>query len=398
MREADRDTVNASPRPPRRRVLRGVLIALIILVGLPVLALGGLLAYWSLRPNTANVVASLEIDSWPAVADGEHNSNTDLIHWRSHFYLIHASSPWHFASEDCHLVLWRSVDARNWSKIREFKLPKEDIRDPKFAPIGDRLFMYVLKNRDLNPEPYTTAVASSEDGVTWTDFDDIDPEGWLFWRPKTRDGKTWYVPAYWWEHGKSILLKSTDGKAWQQVSVIHEGDRNDETDIAFLPDGRMLATARLEVSDNIFGDPNGCTLLAVAEPPYTTWSKARSNVTRLDGPCLFAHEGVVFAVGRHNPDSPAMLNGFGSILGKKRTSLYEVRPDQLIWLSDLPSCGDTSYAGVVVRGDEATICYYTNDVTTDPPWILGMVSPSEIRMARVSMERLHALRRERSGG
>ncbi len=390
---ANESAETSAETPIRRRVLRGVLVALAVVIGLPALALGGVLAYWSLRPNTAHVVAELDIDSWPAVADGEHNSNTDLIHWRGHYYLIHASSPWHFASEDCHLVLWRSVDARNWAEMCEFSLPKEDIRDPKFAPIGDRLFLYVLKNRDLNPEPYTTAVASSDDGVQWTDFEDVEPEGWLFWRPKTRDGKTWYVPAYWWEHGKSILLSGTDGTTWRQVSVLHEGDRNDETDIEFLPDGRMIATARLEVSDDLFGDPNGCTLLAVAEPPYTTWSKKRSAVTRLDGPCLFAHDGVVFAVGRHHPGSPGPLNGFGSILGKKRTSLYEVRPDRLIRLSDLPSCGDTSYAGVVVRSGQVLIGYYTNDVDTDPPWILGMVSPSEIRLARVALDRLHALRR-----
>ena len=59
-------------------------------------------------------------------------------------------------------------------------------------------------------------------------------------------------------------------------------------------------------------------------------------------------------------------------------------------LTDLPSCGDTSYAGVVVKDDVLYTCYYTSDIRRDPPWIIGMLDPSSIRMARVPMEALEA--------
>jgi len=360
-----------------------------IVIAAFVCAVLAILVYWLVRPNTARVDPSLGVESWVAVGDGEHHSNTDLIFWKDRFYLVHASSPWHFASERCRVVLRRSPDARTWEQVATFRVPGQDIRDPKLAVIGGRLFLYVLKNVDLNPEPYTTALTTSTDGVTWTPLEDIEPKGWLFWRPKTRDGVTWYVPAYWWEHGKSVLLKSTDGRTWERVSMIHEGDRNDETAIEFLPDGRLVCTARLEVSDDVFGDPDASTLIAVAKPPYTQWTSVKSRVTRLDGPALFSHLGVVYAAGRHNPDSPGWLNAFGSILGKKRTALYEVRPERLIHLSDLPSCGDTSYAGVVIRGGDVYVSYYTNDVHTDYPWILGMVRPSDIRIAKIPLARLH---------
>jgi hypothetical protein len=346
------------------------------------------LGYWRLRPNGSIIDPSLGIENWTAVGDGMHNSNTDLIFWRDHFYLIHASSPWHFGSKKCKLVLWRSADARSWERINEFKFSDQDIRDPKFAAIGGRLMLYVLKNITFNPEPNGTAVMYSEDGVQWTEPAEIEPKGWLFWRPKTRDGVTWYVPAYWYEHGKSILLSSSDGIAWKQVSVIHEGDRNDETDIEFLPDGRMMATARLEISDNLFGDLDACTLIAVSEPPYSEWTSVRCRVTRLDGPCLFPYDGAVYAVGRHNPDGDRFLNHYGGILGRKRTALYKLEENRLVHLSDLPSAGDTSYAGCVIRGDDLFISYYTSRIDRDYPWILGMVCPSEIRIARVSLTRL----------
>jgi len=349
------------------------------------------LAYWGLRPNRANVHPDLALEHWVAVGDGRHNSNTDMIFWRDRFYMIHASSPWHFASTDCYLAVWRSADARNWEKLTEFSVPGQDIRDPTFAVIDDRLFVYVMKNVDFAAEPYMTQMSVTDDGENWSDLVDVAPEGWLFWRPKTRDGETWYVPAYWHEHGASILLSSTDGVNWTEVATIYEGDRNDETDIAFLPNGRMIATARLEVSDSVFGHPDARTAVCVAPPPYTDWDCAMSDVTRLDGPNLFEYDGAVYAVGRYNPDPPGPLNHFGSILGRKRTSLFHVTPGGLTYLSDLPSAGDTAYAGVVLRGDELYVCYYTSPIEKDYPWIVGMMTPSDIRMAQVGMQSLAAL-------
>jgi len=77
------------------RVLKGVGVLLLALV----LFLGALFGYWYVRPNRSFIAESLEMESWAAVSDGAHNSNTDMIYWRDGFYLIHASSPWHLSSE-----------------------------------------------------------------------------------------------------------------------------------------------------------------------------------------------------------------------------------------------------------------------------------------------------------
>jgi hypothetical protein len=338
------------------------------------------------------VSSALLGETWTAVDDGRHNSNTDLIYWNDAFHLIHASSPFHFASEDSRLHILRSTDGRNWHQIAEFDAAGEDIRDPKFAPIGDRLFLYALKNTDFTAEPYQTVYAVSEDGVAWSDFGEIEPRGWLFWRPKTQDGETWYAPAYWHEHGKAALLRSTDGENWTTVSEIHEGDRGDEPAVEFLPDGRLLATVRLEMSDSWRGHPEGSTLIATSEPPFETWQPStKSQVTRLDGPALFTYNDKVYAVGRYQPHVAGPFDWQGSIFSRKRTALFLVEEDRLTYLSDLPSSGDTSYSGVVRRGDYLYVSYYTNDVKRDYPWILGMVSPSAIRMARINLPSLEAL-------
>ncbi len=81
----------------------------------------------------------------------------------------------------------------------------------------------------------------------------------------------------------------------------------------------------------------------------------------------------------------------GSIVSRKRTSLFRVKPEGLIYLTDLPSAGDTTYAGIVQRGDELLVDYYTSDISRDWFWLMGMISPSEIRMARVNLPALEQL-------
>ncbi|HUO04792.1 MAG TPA: sialidase family protein [Candidatus Binataceae bacterium] len=351
-----------------------------------------LAAYSMIRRNQSRVDPGLELATWDAVADGLHNSNTDLIFWRDRFYLVHAASPFHLGSSRCKLTVRRSADARTWETVAELNMPGEDIRDPKFAAIGDRLIMYALPNAGLRAMPYGTVYSATDDGENWSKFETIGHPGWLFWRPKTNDGHTWYVPAYWHHHGKSNLLTSTDGIKWTVVSEIYNGEGNDETDIEFLPDGRVLATARLEYTpDNPIGNANASTLIAVASPPFTEWHYAKSRVTRLDGPALFRYDGRIFAVARFQPGPRGFFTRLGSSFSRKRTSLFLVEEDGLVYLSDLPSAGDTSYAGVVVRDGYLYASYYTSDISRDYPWVIGMMLRSDIRMAKIGLQSLARL-------
>ena len=338
-------------------------------------------------------------DSWRAVADGAHNSNTDLTFWNGHFYLCHQTSPYHLGSHRSRMLLWRSEDARKWEKVVEFRHPDIEYRDPTFGQIGGRLFLYFLPNRDRNPEPYTTDVTWSSDGTTWERPREVNTPGWLYWRPKTLDNATWYVTAYWHEHGRSQLLKSHDGITWEHVSFIWEGERNDETDFEFMADGRIISTARLEGEGTWRGDSKGSTLISVAEAPYTEWTHAKSTVTRLDGPCLFPYNGRVYGVGRHQASFVPRYAEQGGLFARKRTALYLVEPHRLVHLTDLPSAGDTSYAGVAIRpdgrpsgrGDLMYVSYYTSSIKRDPVWVNGMFQRSDIRMALINLPALERL-------
>jgi hypothetical protein len=368
------------------------------LLGLILLGVLLLLAYWYFRPNRAQVNQDIVIETWAITHDDMHNSNTDMIEWNDTFYLSYVSSPWHFGNDESVMHVKRSFDkGKTWEEVTTFNPPGEDIRDPKFAIIGERLFLYALKNTSFIAEPYISVYSTSEDGTDWTSFETVPGlDGWLFWRPKSQDGVTFYNAAYWWEHGKSVLLKSTDGINWEIVSTINEGERNDETEIEFMPDGRLLATGRLEYDekmDAIFGDTRGSTLIAVSESPYIAWTElTQSLVTRLDGPYLFTYNERIYAAARFQPDlgRSGPLTDQGSALARKRTALYEVREDGLAYLTDLPSNGDTSYVGLVMDGDMAYLTYYTSPLNHDFAWVMGMLLPSEIRMVKIDLKPMEA--------
>ncbi len=144
----------------------GVVI-LILLLGLAIL-----FGYWYLRPNRAQVNTSVVVESWDVINDKMHNSNTDMIQWNGEFYLAYVSSPFHFGSSQSVMHIDRSGDlGRTWFEVTTFTAGDgEDIRDPKLAVIGKRLFLYALKNTSFVAEPYLTVYSYTEDGLTWTDF------------------------------------------------------------------------------------------------------------------------------------------------------------------------------------------------------------------------------------
>jgi hypothetical protein len=99
------------------------LIAFILIIGLTVF-------YMWIRPNKSEVNPAIIAESWTAVSDGMHNSNTHLIDWNNDFWLVHANSPYHFATPKCKLMVWRSKDAKNWVKVTEFRVPAKTFVTP----------------------------------------------------------------------------------------------------------------------------------------------------------------------------------------------------------------------------------------------------------------------------
>lgn len=353
--------------------------------------------YWFYRPNTAFINKDLDMEVNQAFEQEYHNSNTNLIYWKGDFYLVHQTSPQHWTSSESKIIIRKSSDGENFDKIiATLDYNGIDIRDPKFAEIEGKLFLYALPNKGYYGlpfnVPYTTVYSYSEDGKEWTDWEEIkgDAEGFNFWRPKTYDNITWYVTAHDIPVGGLKLFKSTNGKDWDKVSTIYNQDLVSETAMEFLPNGDIICVSRCEVTSGLIGDFRAYTLISVAESPYDEWEQEKSYVTKLDGPAIFLNpeDNNTYAVGRYEPEAKGVFTSTGSFFNKKRSSIFLLEQDKLVYLSDLPSGGDTSYFGTVVKGAYVYLSYYTSDFDRDYIWFQGMIMPSYIMVAKIKLNSL----------
>ena len=230
---------------------------------------GMLLLYWRFRsPSDLNIARSLNLETWTGVPADEHHSNTDLFKFKGQYIMVHASSPWHFASARCRLVVRSSKDGKEWRILSDIRLPGEDVRDATIAEINGKLFIYFFPNVRIDPWPYTTFYCYSDDAVTWSSPEPLSIVEWLLWRPRTIDGKTFYAPAYTREQTSVTLFKAKDGINWSEVSAICNRDKANETDVIIRPDGTMIGTLRMEMSPGFWGHhPEGHTVIAMASPP-----------------------------------------------------------------------------------------------------------------------------------
>ena len=335
-----------------------------------------------LYPNHSMVADQLNLKTSVIVDSGGHNGFPDLIYWQGYSYVAFRAAKTHVDRKSSIKIL-RSADAEKWSPVAEMGLDAEDIRDPKFAVIHEQLFLYALKNKDITIMPYTTIFSSSKDGLHWRAWQDVSPQNWVFWRPKTNDDKIWYVAADDRKAKRSALFSSTDGMHWDKVSTIYSKEFNAEIELTLLGHGKMLSTIRVE---GMRGDPR--TLIGSSTLPYASWTMVASHVTRLDGASSFVYHDKIFSAGRYEL-KPIFKTG--NLLNQKRTSLFLVTPSKLVWLSDLPSSGDTGYASAIVMEDKAYIAYYTSDPTIDYPWIIGQFQPTQIWLAQIDLGGLEAL-------
>jgi hypothetical protein len=104
----------------------------------------GRLAHWLVPARKPQVNRQVVLETWDAVSDGTHNSNTDLTFWNGQFYLCHQTSPYHLGSSRSRILLWRSNDGRAWEQVAVFKADTGEYRDPTFGQIQGKLYLYLL--------------------------------------------------------------------------------------------------------------------------------------------------------------------------------------------------------------------------------------------------------------
>jgi len=329
---------------------------------------------------------------------GRSNNNLDIARLGDLFFLAFRTAPHHWASDGARLYVLSSPDREHWTREATFDLDQRDLREPRFLVLGDSIFFYFFEaeDRPTGFAPITIRASRRGPDGRWSDPVPIFEPGHVDWRAKVRSGRAlmsvYYGRELYGEPGaqrRMRLLTSDDGLEWRSLSGDESPARPGGTsEAAFELDeaGNLVALVRVEARGALVCTAPAGRLMRwdCDETPY-----------RHDSPLLFRYGGRTFALARRSlggpiergPDwwPPQMRFLWAQLrywVTRKRTTLYEVLPDErrTVPLLDLPSRGDTAFAGIVPLGDgRFWVANYTSPLDgIDPPWVVGQARPTEI--------------------
>jgi len=328
-----------------------------------------------------------------------HNENTDLTTFDGATYLVHRTAMSQILGPNSSLRISRSDDhGKTWNLLAVLPAVNDrDLRDPCFYEIDGQLAIKaltrlpVLSTRDSDVDTIAVGSISPDGGRTWSPLAPIGPETWSYWRIRDDAAGVHHSAAY--EDGdKSVaLFSSVDGAAWSPGAAIysHAEDTPLETELVFAPSGKLLALVRMDGTDaELLGNAGRLrTKVCWSSPPFDAWDCSRTlDGVRLDGPVAFFHGDRLFVVARKH---------LIEVEQRKRTALYELVGDlngddlSIVEHGELPSAGDTSYAGVApIDRDRFLVTWYSSDVMTDNGWGYSIFAATDIWQATLDLSQL----------
>ena len=275
-----------------------------------------------------------------------HNAFTDLIWHNDQFFCVFREGTKH-VSPDGALRVITSKDGESWESAALITSENSDLRDAKITvtPDGQLMLSGAEALHDKSVHSHQSLVWFSIDGYNWSEKQEIgDPDFWL-WRTTWHNKKA-YNFGYACREEKSLRLYiSSDGKTFETLvkNLNIEGYPN-ETSIVFKGD---TAFCLLRCDGE-----NKSGLLGISLPPYTHWDWKDLGV-RIGGPhMMLLPDGRLLAAVR-------LYDGEG--WSPARTSLCWINPKtgKLTEAIELPSGGDTSYAGLAISDGFLWVSYYS---------------------------------------
>lgn len=341
------------------------------------------------------------------VVTGQSNNNLDIVRFDGRLYFAFRTSKDHFASSETGLYVVSTTDEVTWRYEAKFA-SDGDLREPRFLVLGKELLLYMarLGTDPLKFEPKGTSVAKRREDGSWAEPVDIGKPGYIAWRTRVERG-TPYMAAYLGGEyiydfsGKPLaieLLTTKDGLSWTapegQDAVVSRGGGS-ETDFTLADDGTLYAVIRNEAGDETGFGSKICKALP---GKLGQWS-CKNDPRKYDSPLMFRVDDEVYLIGRRNVTEtgaydlqkrentiPAQEIAYQlDYRGKpKRCSLwrYVKEADRIAYVLDLPSRGDTCFAGVVEGNSpgERIVYDYSSplDSPEDLPWGKGQIGPTHI--------------------
>ncbi|MDZ7386302.1 MAG: exo-alpha-sialidase [candidate division KSB1 bacterium] len=270
-----------------------------------------------------------------------HNAFTDLIRFRSRWYLVCREGEDHISFDGILRVL-SSKDGRHWNSMAVLEVPGADLRDGKLSVTPEGILMLIAgARRQTEPHTFETMVWFSDNGGRWRGPTKVaDPDYWL-WRVTWHKGLCYGIGYSCGARHNIRLYTSRDGREFSTlVSTLYDRDYANETSIVFVENDTAVCLLRRDPEQGLLG---------ISAPPYTDWRWVPLGA-RIGGPhMLRLPDGRLLAAVRLYDE-------------RQRTALCWVdrRQGRLTECLTLPSGGDTSYPGLVWYKDTLWVSYYSS--------------------------------------
>jgi len=348
------------------------------------------------------------------------NNNLDLCRHDGRLWLAWRTASTHFAAADARIEVSSAPGVEGPWRHETTVARGADVREPRFAVHEGRLHLFLM---ELGTDPkrfqprrtHHLRRAAGHGGGTWTADVLPDSHGFVPWRVRRLHGR-WAMLGY--RGGESMygprpqdpavqVRWSDDLDEWGPAVDVHPGGI--ECELVELGDGRLVGVTRNEGPVRFGGD------VLVGPDAEHLW--ARPIRRKLDSPNLFLWAGEPWLIARRqvpfggNYDlAPSWVPGMVRIridqgltsVTRKRSALWRLDVERLdrdtagrngispadravVHVADLPSRGDTSFAGVVVDDDDTLLVadYTTPSSRGDVMWIRGQLGPTVIQALRV---------------
>lgn len=292
-----------------------------------------------------------------------HQAFTDLIRFNGAFYCSFREGKNHVGAENNGKVrILRSKDGNDWQSVALLELNGLDLRDPKLSITPDKRLMITLAGAVFENGlakvlvPMSSFSDKSGRNFTLPVKVALDPaikpsQDWI-WRVTWHNNIGYGINYQLKENARDrstlkkdawvlYLMKTTDGKNFENISKLEVDDLPNESTIRFDKNGKMYVLIRREAGDKM-------GVMAESNSPYKEWNYTPTTF-RLGGPNFVFLNNKKLLVGTRMFDPEASMGIYATDLG-----------GNVIKTLKLPSGGDNSYPGMVVYKNKLWVSYYSS--------------------------------------
>lgn len=280
-----------------------------------------------------------------------HNAFTDLCEFNGQLFCCFREARNHVSDDG----VIRILKLDNKGRILTSNLVQMgliDLRDPKLSITPDGKLLLLAYARNVSSKSGAPASQSacwfSSDGLSWSGHHRFADKNWWVWRLRWFQNKAY---GFGYNRGQNAVnLYSGDPRRSFHLLKqnafsldTHGKGYPNESDLCFASDGCAYAILRRDAD-------NYSTQLGKANPPYKSWIWQDLGFY-LGGPVMLLQN-----------DQQALLAGRIMHRDKFRTAVLNIdlntARSELALL--LPSSGDNSYPGLVIKNNDLYLSYYSS--------------------------------------